>query len=94
MSHARHKCRTRFSQEQSAQANFFANHAIRIGFSHMQAFENTIITTDQNIEEDVILIRDTKIGNNAEVKLKPCAFVEISGDFEIELGSTLDIRIE
>lgn len=94
MSHSRHECRTRFSQEQLAEANFFANHAIRIGFSHMQYFENTTITTDYDIEEDVILIKDTKIENNAEVKLKSCAFVEISGDSEVKLGSTLDIRIE
>ncbi len=94
MSYARHKCRNRFSLEQLASMNFWANTLWRICFSHMQAFENIIITTDQNIEEDVIVINNAKIENNAEVKLKSCAFVEISGDFEIELGSTLDIRIE
>lgn len=47
-----------------------------------------------DINEDVILINNTIIENNAEVKLKSCAFVEISGDSEVKLGSTLDIRIE
>ncbi|MFV0501450.1 MAG: M43 family zinc metalloprotease [Bacteroidales bacterium] len=94
MSYARHKCRTRFSQEQLARMNLIATQGAWIVYSHMQYFENTAITTDYDIEEDVILIKNTKIENNAEVRLKPCAFVEISGDSEVKLGSTLDITIE
>ncbi len=94
MSYARHKCRTRFSQEQLAKMNLIANQGAWIVYSHMRNIENTTITNNEDIEEDVILIKNTIIGNNAEVRLKPCAFVEISGDSEVKLGSTLDIRIE
>ena len=94
MSHARHECRTRFSNQQLSVANSFANNAYLIGLSHTYTFEDLSITTNQDIEEDVILIKNTKIENNAEVKLKSCAFVEISGDSEVKLGSTLDITIE
>lgn len=94
MSYARHKCRTRFSQEQLARMNLIATHGAWIVYSHMRNIENTTITNNEDIEEDVIVIKNTIIGNNAEVRLKPCAFVEISGDSEVKLGSTLDIRIE
>ncbi|MFV0502228.1 MAG: zinc-dependent metalloprotease family protein [Bacteroidales bacterium] len=94
MSYARHKCRTRFSQEQLSSLNFWANTLWRTCFSHMNIIENTTIASNQNIEEEVIILKNTKIENNAEVKLKSCAFVEISGDSEVKLGSTLDIRIE
>lgn len=94
MSYARHKCRTRFSQEQLASMNFWANTLEKTCFSHMQVFENTVISANCNVEKDVILINNTKIENNAEIKLKSCAFVEISGDSEVKLGSTLDIGIE
>ena len=94
MSYARHKCRTRFSQEQLAKMNLIATQGAWIVYSHMRNIENTTITNNEDIEEDVILINNTKIENNAEVKLKSCAFVEISGDSEVKLGSTLDIRIE
>jgi len=94
MSYARHKCRTRFSQEQLAKMNSIATQGAWIVYSHMRNIENTTITNNEDIEEDVILINNTKIENNAEVKLKSCAFVEISGDSEVKLGSTLDIRIE
>ncbi len=94
MSHARHSCRTRFSNQQLSVANIRANEPDMIALSYSQIFEDIIITSNQNVEEDVILIKNTKINNNAEVRLKPCAFVEISGDSEVKLGSTLDIRIE
>lgn len=94
MSYARHKCRTRFSQEQLAEINFWANHLVRLGFSHMHTFEDVTLSSNQDIEEDVILIKNTKIENNIEVNLKPCAFVEISGDSEVKLGSILNITIE
>ena len=94
MSHARHKCRTRFSPGQIQRLNFYANENRLLALSHSHAFEDITITTNQDIEEDVILINNTKIENNAEVKLKSCAFVEISGDSEVKLGSTLDITIE
>ena len=94
MSYARHKCRTRFSNEQLGAINYWANRSMLICYSHMHTFENTTMTSNQNITEDVILIKNTNIENNAEVKLKSCAFVEISGDSEVKLGSTLDIIIE
>jgi len=94
MSYARHKCRTRFSNDQFGAIRYWADRIERDCYSHTHTFEDVSITTNQDINEDVILIKDTKIENNAEVKLKSCAFVEISGDSEVKLGSTLDIRIE
>lgn len=94
MSYARHKCRTRFSLEQLSSLNFWANTSWRTCFSHMQTIENVVISSNQDIVEDIILIKNTNIENNAEVKLKSCSFVKITGDFEVKLGSTLDITIE
>ncbi|MEN6502331.1 MAG: hypothetical protein ABFC55_08130 [Tenuifilaceae bacterium] len=92
MSYARHNCRTRFSSEQLNSVNYWANQSIRTCFSHMYVLENITLSSDQFITQDVIALRNVKVVSNSKVILKPCAIVEISGDSEISLGSTLDIE--
>lgn len=92
MSYARHKCRNHFSPEQLAMVNYWANQSCRICFSHMSNIENTIISTNQTISEDVIILKNVTVQNNSTIILQPCTFVEISGNSEITLGSTLDIQ--
>lgn len=92
MSYARHKCRNHFSPEQIVSINFWANDPCRLCFSHMSTLENTTISNNQNISEDVIILKNVTVQNNSTIILQPCAFVEISGNSEITLGSTLDIQ--
>ncbi len=92
MSYARHNCRTRFSLEQLGSINYWANQSCRTCYSHMYTLENTILSSNQTITEDVIILRNIKVENNSAIILQPCALVEISGDSEISLGSTLDIE--
>ena len=58
----------------------------------MYVLENITLSSDQFITEDVIALRNVKVVSNSKVILKPCAIVEISGNSEISLGSTLDIK--
>lgn len=92
MSYARHRCRTRFSQEQLNSINYWANQSVRTCFSHMTVLENTNITSNQTINNDFIFLKNINIINNAKVVLKSCVEVELTGDSEIALGATLDIQ--
>lgn len=58
----------------------------------MYVLENITLSSDQLIAEDVIALRDVKVVSNSKVILKPCAIVEISGNSEISLGTTLDVE--
>ena len=91
MSYSRKSCRDEFSSEQMDEMSTWADATQRQPFINTTIL-NGVILSNRTITADIVIIDNVTITNNSDVIIDVCELVTIEEDFQVEAGSTLEIR--
>ena len=92
MSYSRKECRTEFSNEQIISIYAWSGSIQRQPLIQTTILENRIINNNLIISDDFVKVRNVTINNNANVIIETCKETTIEHNFEIQLGSQLEIK--
>ncbi|MDR0834162.1 MAG: hypothetical protein LBN93_08285 [Candidatus Symbiothrix sp.] len=92
MSYSRKACRNHFSDEQLSSIYVWSGYSSRLPFIKTTTLKDETITTNTTINNDVVIIDNVTIDDNAKLVIDHCYETIIKKDFEVKLGSQLEIK--
>ncbi|MBP5370448.1 MAG: hypothetical protein J6Y55_00825 [Bacteroidales bacterium] len=92
MSYTRDACRNHFSNEQLSDISYWADRPERQFFNNTLLLNNSTISSNNTYSADVIVIDNVTITNNSNVIFDACESTIIEKNFQINLGSTMQIQ--